>query len=127
MAKTINQINDKIKSGEVVVVTHIDGANALGTVTVIDPAKDATHPDRGFSVTQPSEFLQPVIVAGNCISSVAWLISLMASPIATPGLRSNDSVTAGNCPRWLIASGPMVGLSVATLFSGTSAPVEERT
>ena len=50
-----------------VVITHTDGANATSTATVIDPAKDATHADRGFSVTQPGDFLQPVVVAGNLV------------------------------------------------------------
>jgi hypothetical protein len=64
-----------------------------------------------------------MIVAGGRISAIALSISLMASPIATPGFRSNDIVTAGNWPRWLIESGPTVGRNVATLLSGTSDPL----
>ena len=45
----------------------------------------------------------------------------------TPGLVSNEIVTAGSWPRWSTVSGPSRGVSVATASSGTSLPSLERT
>ncbi len=44
----------------------------------------------------------PEIESGMWMEAVTFWIALTASPSATPGARLNDSVTAGNCPWWLI-------------------------
>ena len=67
-------------NGEIVVVTRSDDANPTGTATFIDTTKDATHPDRGFSVTQPSEFLQPVVVGGDLVLVTEGGVVLIYSP-----------------------------------------------
>ena len=45
-------------------------------------------------------------VVGTCSSCVALFTSSIACDSATPGLRSNEMVTDGSCPRWLTESGP---------------------
>src|SRR5688572_27728034 len=45
-----------------------------------------------------------------------------ASPSAAPGARLNETVIASSCPAWLMATGPTLRSTVATLDSGTSAP-----
>src|ERR1017187_8950859 len=59
---------------------------------------------------------------GRRISPAAFLISLTASPRATPGARLNDSVTAGTCPWWVIASGAVGGAYRVNALSGTCVP-----
>jgi len=41
------------------------------------------------------------------------------SPSEAPGARLNDTVVAGNCPRWLITSGPVVFEKRVTALRGT--------
>src|SRR2546422_4646420 len=68
-----------------------------------------------------------VVTLGGRMPAPASFTSLTASPSETPGLRLNEIVTAGSWPRWLTDSGPTVALRLATAFSGTSAPDDERT
>ena len=42
---------------------------------------------------------------GMPISSRTAFTAFTASPSEAPGARLNDTVTTGNCPWWLIASG----------------------
>ena len=45
--------------------------------------------------------------------AAAWRIAVTASPIALPGARLKLSVTDGNWPWWLTASGAIEGLTLA--------------
>jgi hypothetical protein len=54
-------------------------------------------------------------------------MALTASPSAIPERRLNESVTDGSCPVWLTDSGPTPVDMVATVLSGMSFPVFERT
>ena len=56
----------------------------------------------------------------------AWIAST-ASPSATPGFRLNEIVTDGSWPVWLTVSGPTSVVTVATVFSGISLPLDDRT
>src|SRR2546423_14968092 len=56
---------------------------------------------------------------GNPISRSALRIASTASPSAAPGARLNDTVVAGNWPRWLIANGAVCSMICATADSGT--------
>ncbi len=63
-------------------------------------------------------------------ASPPWpcLISSIACAKRDAGRRSKEIVTDGSWPRCVIASGPIVGLQRAPRqFSGTSAPLSERT
>jgi len=59
---------------------------------------------------------------GRPSSASAARIALTASPSATSGARLKDRVTAGNCPRWLMASIVRRSLMRATDESGTLPP-----
>src|SRR5688500_6253170 len=65
-------------------------------------------------------------VAGNT-SVAAASICATASPSATPGARLNEMVTDGSCPVWPTLSGPALVVTLATVFSGTSLPDDDRT
>jgi len=52
------------------------------------------------------------------LAEVAW-IALTASPSEVPGARLNETVVAGNCPWWLITSGPVVLEKRVTALKGT--------
>src|SRR5438552_18458003 len=67
-----------------------------------------------------------VTVEGSVAAANAWIADT-ASPNATPGLRLNEIVTDGNWPVWLTLSGPTLVVTLATVLSGISRPVEERT
>src|SRR5258705_5531844 len=62
-----------------------------------------------------------VIVAGMVCAAVLFTI-VTASPSDTPGLRLNDTVTAGSCPAWFTDSGPTPLPIDATEASCTSGP-----
>jgi hypothetical protein len=63
---------------------------------------------------------------GSVLSATVFT-SASALPSETLGATSNEIVTAGSCPEWLIDNGPSVRVSFATVLSGTSCPVSERT
>ena len=67
------------------------------------------------------------MLAGMRISRSTSSIARTAPPSETPGARLNDSVVAGNCPWWLIASGTATVSARVNAVSGTSSPLAERT
>ena len=68
-----------------------------------------------------------LMVAGTCISCIAFSITSMPSDSDSPARRSNERVTDGSCPRWLTLKGPTPWVSLATALRGTMAPLDERT
>ena len=64
---------------------------------------------------------------GRLMSALTLSIRAVASPSALPGARLKDTVTACNCPTWLIDVGPTVRLTLVKDDSGTKAPVLART
>ena len=64
----------------------------------------------------------PWMRGGRPSARVAASTAATASPSETPGARLNDSVTAGNCPWWLIESGAVVSVTRVTARSGTGPP-----
>src|SRR5580704_18061636 len=54
--------------------------------------------------------------------STAW-IARVASPSEAPGARLNESVTTGNCPWWLTASGAFVVFIRTKVEIGTGGPL----
>src|SRR5258706_213604 len=68
-----------------------------------------------------------VVTVDGSVVLAASLTSATAAPSDVPDLRLNDNVTDGACPEWFTASGPTVGMSLATASSGTSSPEDERT
>ena len=63
-----------------------------------------------------------VIVAGRLASRATSSIATVASPIANPGARLNEIVTAGCWPWWLTSNGPTDGTGVVTADSGIDCP-----
>ena len=51
----------------------------------------------------------------------------VASPSAAPGAKLNDTVTACNCPTWLMEVGPTVRSTLVKDASGTNVPDDART
>ena len=60
-------------------------------------------------------------------SSFARSIARTASPSETPGARLKETVTTGNCPWWLIASGARDASMRVKAERGTTAPDAPRT
>ena len=60
---------------------------------------------------------------GSWMSFTNWSIFSVASPSGTSGAKLNEIVTAGICPWWFTAVGPMKRLNVAKLASGTKRSV----
>ena len=66
------------------------------------------------------------MVGGMRRSRTASSTCCAAWPSEYPGLRLNETVTAGSCPKWLIESGPVWRRIFTTASSGTSGPCDER-
>ena len=60
-----------------------------------------------------------IMLAGSPISRSALRIALTASPSEAPGARLNDTVAAGNWPRWLTAIGAVCWMNWAIADNGT--------
>jgi hypothetical protein len=65
--------------------------------------------------------------AGMFISRSILRIRSTASPSETPGSRLKESVTDGSWPWWLTVSAWVLRLMRATVSTGTSLPLLERT
>ncbi len=59
------------------------------------------------------------MLAGSPTSRPAAAIASTAAPREAPGARLKETVAAGNCPRWLTASGADSSRTVAMAESGT--------
>ena len=66
------------------------------------------------------------MLAGMPRSALAWLTAFTAAPSEAPGARLKETVTTGNCPWWLTASGVVVSSTRVKAPSGTEPPVVER-
>ena len=64
----------------------------------------------------------PRMLAGSPIFWVVASMAFTASPRETPGARLKDRVVAGNCPWWLMTSGPVVSSTRVMALSGTWPP-----
>ena len=64
----------------------------------------------------------PRMLAGSPIFLVVASMAWTASPSEAPGARLNDRVVAGNCPWWLMTSGPVVSSTRVMALSGTLPP-----
>ena len=60
-----------------------------------------------------------------CMSFCALLTAVMALPRDALGARLNDTVIAGNCPWWVMASASVVFSKCATALSGTALLIVE--
>jgi hypothetical protein len=54
-------------------------------------------------------------------------MAFTASPSACPGFKLNEIFTDGSWPVWLTESGPTPVVTLATVLSGISFPLVERT
>jgi len=81
--------------------------------------------DFSNSLTVPWKFA--LMVAGICKSRTAVFTRSAASPSEKPGLRLNDTVTAGSCPKWFTLSGPKPRETRTSVSNGIKGPCEERT
>ena len=70
---------------------------------------------------------KPVEMPAGSVRAASCDTATDACPSATPGRRLNDIVTDGTCPEWLTAVGPTLRVSVATVPSATSVPLDEGT
>src|SRR5215469_2855936 len=61
------------------------------------------------------------MLAGMLSSALASLMALTASPRAAPGAKLKETVTAGNCPWWLIARAVEPGSKRVKALRGTCA------
>ena len=66
------------------------------------------------------------MLSGSPSSALALSIDLTASPSDVPGARLNETVTTGNCPWWLMASGALAVSMVVNAPSGTAPPPADR-
>src|SRR5262249_22613789 len=64
---------------------------------------------------------------GGPMSRSVARMARTAWPSDTPGARLNDSVTAENCPWWLMARGVALAVERVKALSGTCAPVADLT
>ena len=67
------------------------------------------------------------MLAGRPIWCAAVSTACTAAPSETPGATLNDTVTAGNCPWWLMTSGAVVSVNCVNALKGTWPPFAERT
>ncbi len=79
-------------------------------------------PFRDSSNTCALPWKPVVTVAGRLESRSMSRIASVASPIAKPGARLNEMVTAGCWPWWLISSGPTCVTRLVTADSGIDVP-----
>src|SRR5271157_1169656 len=69
----------------------------------------------------------PVIVVGTPALPSASLITLTASPSATPGARLKERVTEGNTPEWFTDRGAVAARKWVKAARGTMPPPAEET
>ena len=70
------------------------------------------------SAAEPSK--SPCSPAGNPSAATASRTAFTAWPSDAPGATLNDSVTAGNCPCRVMASGAVTGSACVIVLSGTT-------
>ena len=63
-----------------------------------------------------------VLMVEGSTSRAAASTRWTAVPSDVPGSRSNESVTEGSWPEWFTVSGPVPGVTLARLPSGTDTP-----
>src|SRR5450756_654207 len=68
-----------------------------------------------------------VVIAEGMVVAAAASTAAVACPSATPGRVLKEIVTDGSCPEWVMESGPIFCVRVATALKGTRSPFSDLT